>query len=876
MSSPTKRKIANVPVQADIEYREYMKLYREVEELNVEEVRRLLEQGVDPDYNNGVNARIIHLLIHLLKNTRERGAYQKLIQIFHMCMNSGLSISDEQVIMFVNHIELLRGVAEIMETDLAGIEGPYHTNLLHVVERPECAQYLIEKGVDVNAVGSKSIIPAEHGRREPVTPLLINLQRLLVNLAQKKEYQSLLEIIGILLDAGADLLYSFDGHSCLEYLILVPFEDTSIVKNLLKRSTLYLHDSIESDDPEVLERAKALTALYVKFFTTRYAFPKPDNARNNSVAHLPDEFYDTSLFGMKIHPTQPVGQLTDEKIEKIRAMILDLLPHQEDFIAANNVEETRPHFYFHNHKLSEGVTRQAIEWKLNEAGTSNQEFIHCIFYTPDNRRDKGCTGVYDRRVLSAVVSKEAWEKFDLSAKERERRRLIKEEQAKRELTGLNVQMPIYNTILQSNQEHVSYNSSIGYNWTMCAFCLQPMERGTGCNYMGHAKPSPDTPENLHPWCNPKFFVKLLWDNYIKIGRFASEKYLDTPPSPELDHLETCIECGGPCFRHHHFNYTRPGAILFTNNDPNYTQCPGGGRIELISRILAVRKVYQSGKYTKPMEERIAAATYANTIAIQVNYVLKQRKWLIVAIKKANLNNRKNNAQRIHDAHIAIDDAKETSKAEAPLWYRVSEARFEIRTLTDQARRANSGLSAATLDSFLEDATRDEKILLRRAMEEEEYCPPWWFNDACDPNNKIWHPAVGEEYPMELTEMDKVFLNGYEYASQASDMLNQPRNTRKWPNNVPAERHYDDYAYELYHQQKALAKTEIVQPPITNAMIEADHAHVELHEQEEPNNMPPLERIPGGKRSSKKRMTLRKKRVMRKNHGARKTIHKKRN
>ena len=130
--------------------------------------------------------------------------------------------------------------------------------------------------------------------------------------------------------------------------------------------------------------------------------------------------------------------------------------------------------------------------------------------------------------------------------------------------------------------------------------------------------------------------------------------------------------------------------------------------------------------------------------------------------------------------------------------------------------------------------------------------------------------------MELTEMDKVFLNGYEYASQASDMLNQPRNTRKWPNNVPAERHYDDYAYELYHQQKALAKTEIVQPPITNAMIEADHAHVELHEQEEPNNMPPLERIPGGKRSSKKRMTLRKKRVMRKNHGARKTIHKKRN
>lgn len=61
----------------------------------------------------------------------------------------------------------------------------------------------------------------------------------------------------------------------------------------------------------------------------------------------------------------------------------------------------------------------------------------------------------------------------------------------------------------------------------------------------------------------------------------------------------------------------PGRFIF-----DYATCPGGGRIELIARMLAVRDVYAHSDIKNPLEERRVAAIAADAAPLDPAYIAR--------------------------------------------------------------------------------------------------------------------------------------------------------------------------------------------------------------------------------------------------------------
>jgi len=147
------------------------------------------------------------------------------------------------------------------------------------------------------------------------------------------------------------------------------------------------------------------------------------------------------------------------------------------------------------------------------------------------------------------------------------------------------------------------------------------ERGHGCSVMTHENVK-GLPNEMAPYCDPGRAVEDL----VKMYKDAAAELNDG-----FVRLEFCVECGRPSCGHKHFDLdlsemldTRkvpdprnPGELMY-----DYGHCPGGGRVEMIARMLAVRDVYRRKDVKDVKEERRLAAWAAD--AAPTNEGLMQR------------------------------------------------------------------------------------------------------------------------------------------------------------------------------------------------------------------------------------------------------------
>jgi hypothetical protein len=130
--------------------------------------------------------------------------------------------------------------------------------------------------------------------------------------------------------------------------------------------------------------------------------------------------------------------------------------------------------------------------------------------------------------------------------------------------------------------------------TMCPFCLRGEERANGCAYMTHEPPGAYDRAKM-PYCTKSEQVKALWDKY--------KAYQSALPPDGFGRqgLEWCAICGAPCHGHRHFDSQTPGQLKAgvpaagAEGVDDYGKCPGGGRPEMIARMLAVRAVMLAHK-----------------------------------------------------------------------------------------------------------------------------------------------------------------------------------------------------------------------------------------------------------------------------------------
>jgi hypothetical protein len=262
------------------------------------------------------------------------------------------------------------------------------------------------------------------------------------------------------------------------------------------------------------------------------------------------------------------------------------------------------HLYdFHEHGMEEAITRDSMETYLNDHinKLSDEEKLRGVTcYMGDS-----CKKITLKEIKS-IVSDEYYKKF------------TKLHPVK---TGLNTLIPIYNSLLPNTKKH-EQGFGDEFSETMCPFCLEPVSRYEGCSYMTHPKVAGrDT-----PYCRKEVIVNSVFNKYNKIAEAVTE-----PGIPF--HIEFCVECGRPCISHQHVDITsrnpqlvqprrvpdprNPGNMIF-----DYATCTGGGRVELIARMLAVRKVYRTSKSKDPHKERQLAAEKADKAAHDPKYLKK--------------------------------------------------------------------------------------------------------------------------------------------------------------------------------------------------------------------------------------------------------------
>lgn len=128
--------------------------------------------------------------------------------------------------------------------------------------------------------------------------------------------------------------------------------------------------------------------------------------------------------------------------------------------------------------------------------------------------------------------------------------------------------------------------------TMCPFCLRGEERDKGCAYMTHAYEGAGDIRKS-PYCAKSEQVKSLWQKYRDYQAALPPDYY----GPQG--LQWCAICGAPCHGHRHFDSQNPGKLKAGIQDEqgvdNYGVCPGGGRPEMIARMLAIRAVMLAHK-----------------------------------------------------------------------------------------------------------------------------------------------------------------------------------------------------------------------------------------------------------------------------------------
>jgi hypothetical protein len=291
---------------------------------------------------------------------------------------------------------------------------------------------------------------------------------------------------------------------------------------------------------------------------------------------------------------QPLMEALKGYLTALRSMCLRKAPEDIGMFASEGEEV----FDIHFHSPKDAISAEYMEGYLNQfIINADHTEVPCYLYNK-SEPTKSCNFKLTYKDIRYIVSPEFYKKYATPP--------IKK-------LGLNQSIHSLNVTLANKPEADPTYGGMIYHYAMCPFCLQIENRDSGCTYMVHNQGSDSIPH--YPFCQKDFFVQELYDKYIKAGTEYDEEEGLVGIEP---HMEFCIECGRPCYRHQHFNLDTLDLIPGTNP----SECTGGGRPEMFARILAVRDIYRNAGLTNAIVERQVAAEAADQAPKDKDYMAK--------------------------------------------------------------------------------------------------------------------------------------------------------------------------------------------------------------------------------------------------------------
>jgi hypothetical protein len=356
----------------------------------------------------------------------------------------------------------------------------------------------------------------------------------------------------------------------------------------------------ELSDEANLKKMKYLRALTSLFINT-----------NTEIKYEKSMNYIIKGFGGSINDIPEPS--TDGSGKTILALFKKLkkvcLPEGDDEFGS-----TGPLYHIHNHPFEAGITQESLEGYLESVMLADDLDRLPCYYKPEPvapgapPNPKNCSQFLTLRTIRPIVSTEFYRRLTAPRPKKD---------------GLDQEIINFDLVFRNSKSEDPQWGNI-YHVTMCPYCLLFVERGDGCAYMVHDNPDKRNPVHS-PFCKANRLVKELRLKYIALAQQLDNGYV---------HLEFCVECGRPCSGHKHFSLD--GTELIKNQivpDPrrpghqmiDYGNCPGGGRVEMVARMLAVIDAYKVKGLRDTHEERKYAARMADAAPKSEAYMERARK-----------------------------------------------------------------------------------------------------------------------------------------------------------------------------------------------------------------------------------------------------------
>jgi len=368
-----------------------------------------------------------------------------------------------------------------------------------------------------------------------------------------------------------------------------------------KSFELTLDDGYDSDDMDTAEFKRIALHTYSTFdnnladdVTDTLVFGRAMTNLVLNARSIPEnlEGYEYSLATMLNSNVDPDNQ---DKAESKKAYAKLLLGHIEERALSKGDDmfggEGRL-YHIHGHPEEAATTRESLEEFLSGTLTQDDYDVKCYY------SGGGCKEMLTQSLIKKIVSPEFFERYSAPRPKK---------------SGLDLEVINYDLVLRNSKSMDNQWGNI-YHATMCPYCLKFEERGHGCSVMTHENVK-GLPNEMAPYCDPGRAVEDLVEMYKDTAAELNDGFV---------RLEFCVECGRPSSGHKHFNLdltemldTRkvpdprnPGQLMY-----DYGHCPGGGRVEMIARMLAVRDVYRRKDVKDIKEERRLAAWAADAAPI---------------------------------------------------------------------------------------------------------------------------------------------------------------------------------------------------------------------------------------------------------------------
>ena len=359
--------------------------------------------------------------------------------------------------------------------------------------------------------------------------------------------------------------------------------------------------------PELSDEANLRKIKYLRALTSLFINTNTEIRYYTSMNHI------IKGFGGSINDTPEPKPSTDGRGKTILTLFKKLkkvcLPEGEDQFGGEG-----PLYHIHNHPFEGGITQESLEAYLESVMLADDMDRLPCYYKPESvapgapSNPKNCSQFLTLRLIKPIVSTEFYRRLTAPRPKKD---------------GLDQEIINFDLVFRNSKSHDEQWGDI-YHVTMCPFCLLFVERGEGCAYMVHDNPDKLGPDQS-PYCKKNRVVVPLVKMYTTLAKRLDNGY---------SRLEFCVECGRPCSGHKHFNLD--GTALIKNNivpDPrrpgqqmiDYGNCPGGGRVEMVARMLAVIDAYKIKGLRDTHEERKYAARMADTAPTRPEYIERAKK-----------------------------------------------------------------------------------------------------------------------------------------------------------------------------------------------------------------------------------------------------------